>query len=226
MCPLGTDTIAAMGIGYMFSLLQEDPVLYGMIVMTLLVSITLHELAHGQMAIWLGDDTPRYLGHMTLNPIVHMGPFSIFALLFIGIAWGQMPWDPSRARGKYASALVAAAGPAANLILCLLATVALGLWWQFGGVEMTGRAGNGQQFLRVVAMYNVILFGFNLLPVPPLDGSKILANFNYKYERWAFDPANQGAVTVLFILAFVFGSRLLIGLGTVPLKIAAFIGGV
>ena len=194
----------------LLELLQDgDYTTYGMIVMTVLVSIVLHELAHGWMAIRLGDDTPRHLGHMTLNPIVHMGPFSIIALLLVGIAWGQMPWDPSRARGKYASAKVAVAGPAMNLILATLAVVALGLWLRLGGPAEAGRAANGQQFLLIFAVYNVVLCLFNLVPIPPLDGSSIAADFNPGYRRWVGDPGNQGVFTILFIVLFILGGRLL-----------------
>src|SRR6056297_3003392 len=71
-----------------------------------ILSICLHELAHGWTAIRLGDDTPVVTGHMTWNPIVHMGAFSLFVFAFIGIAWGQMPINPSKLRGRYAESVV------------------------------------------------------------------------------------------------------------------------
>ena len=92
------------------------------------VSITLHELAHGWTAIKLGDDTPIRSGHMTWNPMVHMGVYSFAALLLIGIAWGMMPVDTSRLRGKYADTLVSVAGPLMNLGLGLILLVALIFW--------------------------------------------------------------------------------------------------
>lgn len=101
-------------------------------IVVVVISITLHELAHGFAAIRAGDDTPIRLERMTLNPLVHMGPFSLLALLVVGIAWGQMPIDSSRLRGKYAEAKVAFAGPSTNLLICLAALVGWGLLVRFG----------------------------------------------------------------------------------------------
>src|SRR4051794_8117784 len=103
-----------------FEELQKDPRFFMAVVITVVVSICIHELSHGFMAIALGDRTPIESGHMTLNPAVHMGVFSVLCLLTAGIAWGSMPVDPTRLRGRYADALVAAAGPASNVVLALL----------------------------------------------------------------------------------------------------------
>ena len=81
----------------------------------------LHELAHGWAAIWLGDQTPVRQGRMTGNPLVHMGPWSLLMLAVAGIAWGQMPIDRTRLRGRHGEAIVAAAGPAMNVLLALAA---------------------------------------------------------------------------------------------------------
>ena len=83
----------------------------------IIFSICLHELSHGWAAIALGDRTPIESGHMTFNPLVHMGGMSLVAFALIGIAWGAMPINPARLRGRYAEALVALAGPAMNLVL-------------------------------------------------------------------------------------------------------------
>ena len=188
-----------------FSYLSTDPAYYAAAVLAIVLSITFHELAHGWTAIKLGDRTPIETGHMTYNPLVHMGPFAIVAMLIAGIAWGQMPVDPSRLRGKWAEAKVAFAGPAVNLAIALVSLVALGLWIRFGGLpgEDEFRVANGQMVLRVFGVFNAILFVFNLLPVPPLDGSRILASANRDYARWAFDPANAGPVLILFVVAWL-----------------------
>lgn len=175
--------------------------------LVVVVSIVLHELAHGAMAIKLGDNTPNRMGRMTGNPLVHMGPFSIAVLLLMGIAWGQMPIDPTRLRGKYAEAKVAFAGPATNLGLAILALTALGLWGRFGQkppdkeiMELGSVAAKGYLLLQVCGIYNLILCVFNLMPVPPLDGSHILANFHAGYARLLGNPAHQG----IFLFAFFF----------------------
>ncbi|MFI4862003.1 MAG: site-2 protease family protein [Phycisphaerales bacterium JB063] len=184
-------------------------------ILTVVVSIVLHELAHGWMAIKLGDNTPNRLGRMTGNPLVHMGPFSIVALLLLGIAWGQMPIDPSRMRGKYAEAKVAFAGPATNLSLAFLSLTSLGLWVRFGGgpsyeeiTQLSTIAGKGYMLLWVFGQMNLMLFVFNLLPVPPLDGSHILANFHQGYANLLGDPSKQGIFLFAFMFAFMFAGAL------------------
>src|SRR5438309_6666732 len=101
--------------------LQKEPRFFFAWVLTIVVSVCLHELAHGLVAVWLGDDTPIQQERMTLNPLVHMGPSSLICLLLAGIAWGAMPVNTNRLRGRYGGALVAAAGPLTNILLATLA---------------------------------------------------------------------------------------------------------
>ncbi len=170
------------------------------IVISVVISITLHELAHGWAAIRLGDQTPLRSGHMTGNPLVHMGPFSIAALMIVGIAWGQMPIDPTRLKGRYAEAWVAFAGPAMNFMLSFAALTGLGLWLRFAVITGNQVQENGMNFLWAFGGINAVLGVFNLFPVPPLDGSHIMANLNRKYAMFIGDPAHQG----MMILAFIF----------------------
>ncbi len=189
------------------SLLDPDQRLfYVSWVITVIFSITLHELAHGLMALRRGDHTPVELGHMTINPLVHMGPFSLAALFFLGIAWGAMPVNPSRLRGKYGEALVALAGPVTNLLLAFLGLTGLGLWLRFGQAPDTTFLDNVQTFLWVFGAANFVLCLFNLLPLPPLDGSRILANLHRGYALYISDPAHQGALMFGFAMVFLFGS--------------------
>ena len=186
-------------------ILAEDPQLYFFYVITVVVSIVLHELAHGWMAIRHGDRTPLLTGHMTANPLVHMGRFSLVALFLIGMAWGQMPIDPSRMRGRWAEAMVAAAGPATNLLLMLVALTGLGLWGRFGMESWLVEGGPAvwQQnlilLLYVFGSVNLLLFVFNLMPVPPLDGSASLLSDPSKRQVWLFGFIGAFIVTrVLF----------------------------
>ncbi|HQY88002.1 MAG TPA: site-2 protease family protein [Tepidisphaeraceae bacterium] len=190
--------------------MQTDPRLYFAIVITVVVSIVLHELAHGWMAMYLGDDTPRVSGHMTGNPVVHMGWFSLFMLFVVGIAWGQMPVDPTRMRGKRAGALVALAGPAMNVVLALVSTLILGVWMRLTGPgEVSQATENLHVLLKVFGLMNIALALFNLLPVPPLDGSRIVADFVPAYREFLFSDRGQFAAFGLFILLFLFGGRLI-----------------
>ncbi len=122
-----------MGGGWWISDILSNPSINGQVwvvswAVWVIFSICLHELAHGWVAIKLGDDTPRLAGHMTWNPLVHMGPYSLLMFVVIGIAWGAMPINPSRLRGKYAEAMVALAGPLTNLGLAIIGLTALLLW--------------------------------------------------------------------------------------------------
>lgn len=172
------------------------------VVLSVVISITLHELAHGWAAIKLGDLTPIWQGRMTGNPLVHMGPYAIMALLVVGLSWGQMPVDPTRLKGKYAEAWVAFAGPATNFILALTALTGLGLLTRFDTLSGMGIEKNALNFLYTFGSINAILGVFNLFPVPPLDGSHILANLNRRYALFISDPSKQGMLLLAFLMLF------------------------
>ena len=162
----------------------------------------------GPPSIALGDDTPVHTGHMTVNPLVHMGPMSIAALLIVGIAWGAMPVSPHKLRGRYADALVSVAGPVTNLLLTLIALTILGVWMQFSPAVEGTVVGNVQFFFKVFGATNILLFMFNLFPVPPLDGSRILANFHRGYASFISDPSKQGVMMLAFVFTWMICSQL------------------
>ena len=107
--------------------LTTDPVYYFTVVFCVTLSIVLHELGHGIAAIAQGDDTPRVTGHMTLNPLVHMGTMGLGLLCFAGIAFGVMPVDPRRFRGRHGDAFVAAAGPLVNGVIAIFSLTILAM---------------------------------------------------------------------------------------------------
>jgi Zn-dependent protease len=158
----------------------------------LLFSVVIHELAHGAMALRLGDPTARDAGRLTLNPLPHIDPIGsvlvpLLSLVTAGrvfIAWAKpVPVNPSFfARLRRDDALVSAAGPVSNILLaacCSLAVIVLGFlaWWLDVGEESTGYSllSFCYQMFYAGAYLNVVLAVFNLLPVPPLDGSHLLA---------------------------------------------------
>ena len=146
--------------------LLTHPVYFFRVVAIIILSITLHELAHGVAALSQGDDTPRRAGHLTLNPLVHMGWESLLFLCVAGIAWGQMPVNPHKFRSERVSnMLVAAAGPLSNLALAIGAIAVLRLVANTAISEFISL-----NFLHLLAQINLTLFVFNFLPVPPLDG--------------------------------------------------------
>ncbi|HEV8340332.1 MAG TPA: site-2 protease family protein [bacterium] len=141
--------------------------------LALLVAAPLHEAAHAYAADRLGDPTPRRLGRLTLNPIAHLDPLGTILLLVFGLGWAKpVPIDPSHfpdwRRGLI---VVAAAGPIANVILALL----FGLPFKLGLLPPFAAATSPLGgLLFTLVLINAVLAVFNLLPVPPLDGSKIL----------------------------------------------------
>ncbi len=165
-------------------------------------SITMHELAHGWAALWQGDDTPRRLNRLTANPLVHMGGMSLLVFLIIGIAWGVMPVDPSRFRwGRRGRVVVSAAGPAMNLLLASVTLTLLAVWLALGP-QGGNLSRNLVIFLFTGGWLNILLAFFNLLPIPPLDGSSILSGLSIRAYRFYARP--QAAMIGMFILMAVF----------------------
>lgn len=185
--------------------LQDNPRFFFAVVITVVVSIVLHELAHGLVAIRLGDRTPVETGHMTLNPLVHMGGASLAMLAFAGIAWGAMPVNPSRLRGRYGDALVSLAGPLTNLILGTAALTAVGVWDHFDPrpeLQMGPLLENLRYLLVIFGSWNWLLCLFNLLPVPPLDGSHVAADLVPAYRELTRNPDRQWVFAGLFLGVF------------------------
>lgn len=182
--------------------LQTDPAYYVTAVITLIVSIVLHELAHGWVALWQGDDTPRALGHMTPNPVTHMGPLGFAAVFVIGLGWGAMPVNPSRFRNRYGDAMVCVAGPLMNLFLGTIGLTIYARWGQY--IPRTGIDPFRENLANATLLfgtYNLILVLLNLIPVPPLDGSRILADMNPGFANWLRDTEEHH----MFMLIALFG---------------------
>ncbi|MEC8560772.1 MAG: site-2 protease family protein [Planctomycetota bacterium] len=167
-------------------------------------SICLHELAHGWAAIWQGDRTPRETGHMTMNPMVHMGGASLIVFALVGIAWGLMPTDPSRYRwGRRGRIAVAAAGPLMNLLIAVVSLLILVGYLHLAPSD-TPVSGRVINFLYMGGMLNLVLLGLNLMPIPPLDGSQMLMGASYRCYVWFQNPTVQQysffALLALFFL--------------------------
>lgn len=184
---------------------QRDPAYFASWVFWVIFSIVMHELSHGWAALRAGDDTPRVTGHMTWNPLVHMGPQSLLMFAIVGIAWGAMPVSPHRFRGRHDEAKVAGAGPAMNLGLGLVASVLAALWIRLGGSAVSQDVhDNILTFFFTGATVNLALMILNLLPVPPLDGSKILASYFHGYRRIIY--GDQGPMIALAGMVILFWS--------------------
>lgn len=142
-----------------------------MVTLAVIPAICLHEYFHAQVALWCGDPTAAMRGHLTLNPLKQMGIISIIMFLFIGIAWGGVPVNPYNLtkRGRILTAL---AGPLMNFILFVLAILTYPMLALF-----TSAPDLLVSYIFIVGVYNLILFLFNMLPIPGLDGWNILSQF-------------------------------------------------
>lgn len=210
----------------MHDLWQLDPMLLVSWAVWVIVSICLHELGHGAVAVRLGDRTPVETGHMTLNPLVHMGSMSLLMFALVGIAWGAMPVNERRLRGKYGPVLVALGGPFVNLVLFLGCAVLAAVWsalvlgfWTGSPVAGEPLAKNLRTFLMTGAMVNALLLALNLLPIPPLDGGRVMAGLSRTYRRVFFESERGmmvGFGLVLFV--FFFGGPYLFGAAIVTAK--------
>lgn len=171
-------------------MLLDDPAsffrLAVLVSFSLVVAVTVHEFSHALVANGLGDTTARRLGRLSLNPVRHLDPGGTLMMLIVGFGWGKpVPVDPNRlAHGNTGTALVAAAGPLSNLMVAFLlaAPIKLGLLAstrpELGRVAhvMTGGIWEGAADIAgLVIFFNLLLAVFNLIPLSPLDGSKVLA---------------------------------------------------
>ena len=156
----------------LLSLLMNKPVTFLLLAIPLLYSVILHEIAHGLVASWFGDDTARYSGRLTLNPMAHLDPVGTLMLVFIGFGWAKpVPVNYNNlSNARLGVVSVALAGCVTNI---LIAMVALFLT-QFQVINMNSAIST---ILPIVARINIVLAAFNLIPIPPLDGSRILMEF-------------------------------------------------
>jgi len=158
----------------LIKLLFSDPAAFVMLSVLLLYSIIFHELAHGWVAYKMGDPTAKWMGRLTLNPLKHLDPIGTLMLLIVGFGWAKpVPVNleniPSEKRRR-GIILVSAAGITVNIICAFIALLLLQLL-------APGREDIMYKILTLLAFINILLAAFNLIPIPPLDGSKILMGF-------------------------------------------------
>ncbi len=156
----------------LLNLLINDPVTFALLAVPLLYSVILHELAHGWVAWRMGDPTAKRMGRLTLNPLNHLDPLGTLMLFLFGFGWAKpVPVNlaniPDTRRGFI---LVSSAGIIANIIVAFLALLA---WKVLAPPPMSIIT----RILSFLAQINIMLAAFNLIPIPPLDGSKILMGF-------------------------------------------------
>lgn len=194
-----------MDIGYILTVLG-----------VIFVSMTLHEVMHGLVAYWLGDETARLQGRLTLNPMKHIDPFLTIMLPMLIIVTNALtgvhspvfggakpvPFNPTRIRGEeWGVALMAISGPLTNL---LIAFISFGLLVALGGVN-SGVLGMIAQTSVVV---NLGFFVFNILPLPPLDGSRVMYALAPDFVRRGMDVVERYGLIFVFMIVMLSGSLL------------------
>ena len=163
--------------------------------LTLTIAFTVHELAHAVVAVSLGDETPRRAGRLTLNPIAHLDPLGTLFFLISGFGWAKpVPVNPYALRRRDGMLWVSLAGPLSNLGLAVLGGVLYhlpfeALWLRLG--------------LREFVWLNLILLLFNLLPLPPLDGAKVLAELVPRFWHEYLAPLEPYAPAVFLVVIFI-----------------------
>ena len=185
----------------------------------MLVAFPLHECAHGWVAMLLGDNTAEESGRLTLNPIAHIDPMGAIAMLLFGIGWAKpVPVNPARCnkvKPKAAMALIALAGPLSNLLLAFIVEIVYKVvLYSNIDIIMTGR--ESVYYYLLIAIYRIIYLNiylaiFNLLPVPPFDGSRLFLAFlptKLYFKVMKYERVIMGIIMVL----------LLFGLFSIPLS--------
>ncbi|MGG1049104.1 hypothetical protein JS609_03801 [Bacillus subtilis] len=172
------------------------------LVITLIVSFTMHELAHAYVAYKFGDDTAKKQGRLTLNPIKHLDPFGTILILVAGFGWAR-PIPVNRRffkKPRLAGVLVSIAGPVSNLILAFIGFFLLVLMHAYG-MEMLAAFSTGlDQFFSIWIQLNLVLFLFNLLPLPPLDGYRIIEDLVPPGMRTKMTQAESYGFIVFLVL--------------------------
>ena len=185
----------------LLTLLFRDPAAFVLLIIPLLYSVIIHEVSHGWVASKMGDSTAKWLGRLTLDPRKHLDPLGTIMLFIAGFGWAKpVPVNFNNLRDPRKGLIfVSAAGIVANILLAFLSLLALRLFHlpPSGAITTT---------LIIVARINIMLAAFNLIPIPPLDGSKILMGFTsrqFQYSLARLEPYGFFIIIGLLWLGFL-----------------------
>ncbi len=182
----------------------------------LLITLTIHEFSHGYVAYMLGDDTAKRAGRLTLNPISHIDPIGLLMLFIVHIGWAKpVPVNPYNfSNQKRDMAITAAAGPAANFVMAIILSVIFRISGFSNPDFIYNYVGNLQliifflsEIMKYAILINLALGIFNLIPIPPMDGSKIVGGFlsDEAYNRYtAQERKGAQILMIIFAISFVF----------------------
>jgi Zn-dependent protease len=213
----------------LYLLLQGQYVLFAMILIAIVISLTFHEFGHALTATLYGDDTAQKAGRLTLNPVAHIDPVGLAMVALVGFGYAKpVPTNPRNFRSRWADMFVSAAGPGMNLLLAILAVnfYALGVVNDWSFTHSPG----AETFFMYLALINVVLMVFNLIPIGALDGHYILPHFlparlAQQYRYWNARHGNQ--LLLVLILLSIFGIPVfatILGIGRALLPMITFVG--
>ncbi len=181
---------------------QTDPNRTVGFLIAIVLGITVHEFMHAYAAHRLGDDTGRLQGRLTLNPMAHFDLFGTLLLVLAGFGYGKpVPFNESRLRGPAGVALIAAAGPLSNFAIAAVCAIPL----RFGAAGLAGAYG---EILVWVVYINCVLGVFNLIPIPPLDGSNVVYGLLPPRQQYAWRQYQQYGPMLLLLLLIAGGGIL------------------
>ncbi len=171
----------------------------------IIIGLAFHEFAHAFVADRLGDNTPRLQGRVTVNPISHIDPIGMIALLFVGFGWGvPVEINPGNfKKPRRDELLVSLSGVVMNLILAIIFTLILKVYLMFVGYNAGEMGIVVGDIIFYIIYINLILMVFNLLPIPPLDGFNILTElFNLKKYSWWYEIYDKGFIILIIFIIF------------------------
>jgi Zn-dependent protease len=182
----------------LINLLFKDPLVFILVAIPLLYSIIIHELAHGWVAYKMGDSTAKWLGRLSLNPIKHLDPIGTVMLFVFGFGWAKpVPVNFNNLRDERKGIIfVSAAGITANIILAFISFFLLRLL-------SPSPFGILSTILYYFAQINIMLASFNLIPIPPLDGSKILMGFLSRKAQYTLERIEPYGMFIIIGLLYL-----------------------
>lgn len=188
---------------------------------SVLIALVFHELAHGFVSYKLGDPTPKIQGRLTLNPMAHIDPIGALCLFLCGFGWAKpvsINYEYYKHK-KFGTALVSLAGPCMNFIIAFIAAVGIKLSVSYGVLPLLN-------FLGVLFSINVGLGVFNLIPFPPLDGSKIVASIlpSSMYDTWMYLERYGFLILMVLLMLGIFDPILTTSMGFVQNMILMTVG--
>jgi len=182
----------------LIGLLFKDPMAFVLVSVPLLYSIIIHELAHGWVAFKMGDPTAKWLGRLSLNPLKHLDPIGTIMLFVFGFGWAKpVPVNFNNLRDERKGLIfVSAAGITANIILAFCSFLLLRFF-------VPSPFGVMSTVLFYFAQINIMLASFNLIPIPPLDGSKILMGFLSRRAQYSFERIEPYGMFIIIGLFYI-----------------------